>query len=144
MTPEQIKEKYEARILTIMNKIKSELEDEGFVVTDPYEMCDRDDEWWMRVVTGEGRTADDDLEDDDIDIRFIIATSTDWDGTENVVNFMLDVVEVSGRMLGGLIPYNYTDQVWVSRDDEEAIEERFQIMERADPYGVVELLDACH
>lgn len=42
------------------------------------------------------------------------------------------MAEVGGAIVGGLTPFNYTEQVWVPRSNPEAVEERFRIMEDAD------------
>jgi hypothetical protein len=49
-------------------------------------------------------------------------------------------VEESGRIIGGLTPFNYTDRCWVSRNDQQAVEERFRILEEADEDDIPQLL----
>jgi len=77
---------------------------------------------------------------DDVDICFEIAESLANDGSLDGINFILDITTVGGSMLGGLSPFNYTPEVWVDVNDEAAVEERFQIIEQADPEGIIELI----
>jgi hypothetical protein len=133
MTPETIKEKYEHRILAVLNRIAETLREAGYGVDEPVDMsCD--EYWWSLLVHG-------DSDEDTIDISFKICESEQYDGEEGGVNFALDIVEMGGRILGGLCPFNYTDRCWVDRSDEEAVEERFAIFEEANPDDIVPILE---
>lgn len=133
MTPEAIKDKYEPRILAVLTRIAETLREAGYTVDDPLDLsCDQ--YWWSLLVHGDG-------EEDSIDISFKICESEQYDGEEGGVNFMLDIVEWGGRILGGLTPFNYTPQCWVDGSDEEAVEERFAIFEKADPADIVPILE---
>jgi len=133
MTPEQIKTKYEPRILVILNAMRTALNEAGHNCGESFDMSSDDYRWSMIINGDDGSNG--------INISFIIAESEYWDGEENGVNFMVDVVEFGGRMLGGLCPYNYSNKVWVSRDDEDAIEERFRIFEQADPADIIKCVE---
>jgi hypothetical protein len=133
MTPEAIKGKYEQRILAVLSRIAETLREAGYTVNDPIDLsCDQ--YCWSLLVHGDG-------DEDTIDISFIICESEEYDGEKGGVNFMLDIVEWGGRMLGGLTPFNYTDRCWVDRCDEGAVEERFAIFEAADPADIVPILE---
>jgi hypothetical protein len=54
----------------------------------------------------------------------------------------VDIVEYSGAIIGGLCPYNYTDQVWVTLDDIAAIDRRFDLMMDADTSEIPALIKA--
>jgi hypothetical protein len=142
VTAEQVKDKYAARILAVMNCIRTELQDAGFTVDEPW-FSDGDDYRWEMVVhladTPAG--AETEIHDDDVDIAFKICESQEYDGTDAGVNFALDIVEFGGRVLGGLCPFNYSEDVWVPLDSEDAIEERFRIMEQADTSAIPSLIE---
>lgn len=128
MTAEEIKNKYSERILKYLNEMREDIlfENEFLTCSLPAEEDWDDFRWAMYVRPVDGTS------EEGVDIQFIIAESESWDGEENGVNFMVDVVSYEGQMIGGLIPYNYSDDVWVSRDDEDAIEKRFKLVEDAD------------
>jgi hypothetical protein len=129
-----IKRKYVKRIRAILNAIKASLVEAGLEVEGPYDMT-ADDYCWSLIATyGPG-------ENDKADVSFRIFESQEYDGSDEGINFGIDVVEFGGRILGGLTPYNYTPDVWVDLNDTEGIEERFRIIEQADPDDVVPLLE---
>jgi hypothetical protein len=135
MTPEDIKDKYEQRILVLLTKIAETLREAGYTVDEPIDLsCDQ--YCWSLLVHGDGNG-----DEDTIDISFRICESEQYDGEEGGVNFMLDIVEWGGRILGGLTPFNYTSQCWVDRSDQEEVEERFAIFEQADPADIVPILE---
>jgi hypothetical protein len=136
MTPEEINDKYKDRIFKILSSIKSSCEEAGLFVSTPSDFSD-DDYRYQLMVT---ESPDDEEYDKGVDVTFIIAESENWDGEENGINFMVDIVSYEGQIIGGLCPYNYTQDVWVSRDDEDAIEQRFQLMEQADESDVSYLI----
>jgi len=127
MTPYKINRKYKPRILANLRKIAELLSSHGFKVSGPDDMTDEDYSYWLLVE-----------KDQMIDIRFTILESEHSDGEVGGVNFACDITEVSGRTLGGICPFNYTNKVWVPRKDEAAIEERFKLLEDADINGIVD------
>lgn len=135
MTPEEIKDKYKERIEKCMNTLRATLIAMGYNVSElDFYDCDSSS-WRMLLHVDDG---------EDVDISFTIAESEQYDGSDNGVNFMSDFVETGGHMLGGMCPYNYTDKCWVSRDDADAVEERFKLMEDAitntDEAGLIRVL----
>lgn len=138
MTPEQIKDKYQDRIMAIMQRIASALKDDGHVVEGP-DFRDGDDYRWTLLVHMDGDTSE--VSQEDIDIAFKLCESEEYDGSEGGVNFALDIVEVSGRIIGGLTPFNYSDRCWVDRTDAEAVEERFRILEQTDEGDIPPLIE---
>lgn len=136
---ERVKEGYQERILAVLGGIKEALEAEGYEVSGPDDMSCEDFRWSLLVYC-ESNPEDDDLAEGDVDITFTIAESAQYEGSEDGINFMVDVVEVSGRIIGGMCPFNYTSEVWVPLDDSAAIEERFSYFEQADPESMVSLL----
>lgn len=137
MSPVKIMWKYRKRIVQILERMADVLRQDGYVVEGPT-FLDGDDYRWSLLVHLDGDP--DTVSDQDIDISIKLCESEEYDGTEGGVNFSVDIVEVSGRILGGLTPFNYSDRCWVSRNDPQAVEERFRIVEEADEYGVLHLL----
>lgn len=141
MTNEEIKDKYEKKILQILSNISDCLKDgeEGWKVGAVNEMHDDEFKWGMLI----SKLDEDPIElsNDDIDISFTIIESERNDGEENGVSFSIEAVTVGGVIVGGLTPYNYTNDVWVSKDDEEAIEIRFQILQQVDVSELVYLIE---
>ena len=136
---EAIKDKYKDRIEKLMLDIIKAFNAAGYVTSGP-DFYDGDDySWYVQVLLG-GPDQEEPC-DTDIGITFQINESTECDGSENGINFSVNVVELGGRIIGGLSPYNYTEHCWVSLDDEDAIEERFQIFEEQDAHDLVVLIE---
>lgn len=133
MTPEEIKTKYEPRILALMNQVRELIEAETpYSVSEPFEMPA--DEWrWDMVITVPGM--------EDVGYSFTILESEVNDGEENGVSFEVNAVAEGGQMLGGMCPGNYSDDLWVPRGDEEAVEERFKLFEDVDQASILDLLE---
>jgi len=131
---DQIKEKYEPRALAVLNSIRQELTDAGYESDEPFDLSDDCARWVLVIKPGEGR-------EEAIDITLEFTESEECDGTKGGITFRVDVVCEGGRMLGGLTPYNYTEAVWVKRNDPEAVEDRFAIIEAADPFEIIGLVE---
>jgi hypothetical protein len=138
---EEIKDRYAARIVKVLESIRAELQAAGYHVDEPFDMSCDSFSWSLLVRIGS--KPEDAATDGDVDINLKIAESTEYDGdgSEEGINFSLDVVEYGGRIMGGLTPYNYTRDVWVSLDDADAIEARFSIFEETDPATILNLFD---
>lgn len=130
MSPAAIKRKYQKRILGILNAIAEDLREEGYEPEEPLDMeCDGYS--WMMAVDVSGTK---------VDISLKICESEHYDDSKYGVNFSVDLVTEEGRILGGLTPYNYSDNCWVSRKDADAIEARFRIIEQAKVGEIAALL----
>jgi hypothetical protein len=71
-------------------------------------------------------------------VALSIAESDQYDGgSENGINFILEVIAQGGRILGQCAPYNYTSDVWVpltlsdGSPNYKGIEQRFCLLEYA-------------
>lgn len=135
---ESIRNQYAERIVKVLDGIRAALVDAGYKVSEPFDLSGDDYQWALLVYIDS--TSDGDVENGDVDISLKIAESTTYDGTEDGINFALDMTTVGGRCLGGLTPYNYTEDVWVRLDKPDEIEQRFRIFEAADPADILELL----
>ena len=130
MSPTQIKNKYRRRIMAILERIANVLREAGFEVEGPWDLSS-DDYCWSLLADVNGMK---------VDVSFKICESEQYDGEKGGVNFALDIVEEGGRIIGGLTPFNYSEQCWVSRKDKQAVEERFRILEQADEEEIPQLL----
>ena len=138
MTATGINKKYKARIKRILCNIRDACKANG--LRPDAEPSDMSDGFRYNLVVRRPHSAGADYADDDYDVTFEINESEECDGTDDGVNFAVNVVQIGGVIVGGLSPFNYTDQCWVSRKDPAAIEERFQILEDADASEVVTLI----
>lgn len=143
LTPEQIKDKYEPRILALLGAIATQLrEDEPSLCVSEVDLLLGDDyRWTFNVHTAEqAEAAKDEMQG--VDVWFVICESEQYDGEKYGVNFSVEIVGVAGECVGGLTPYNYSPEVWASRLDPEAVEERFKLVENASPGDAVYLITA--
>lgn len=118
--------------------IKNEYGVEPTMMGEAYDMNADGLEYW----TGVGFVGDDgqQIEEFGIDVRFQLVDAYDYDGFEPGdpewgVNVSVDVTGYQGEMLGGLTPYNYTEKVWTS--DEDELQERLNFL---DPSELVAFL----
>lgn len=139
MTATGINKKYKARIKRILCNIRDACKAVGLRPdAEPSDMsCD---DFRYNLVVRRPHSAGRTYADDDYDVTLEINESEECDGTEDGINFAVNVVQIGGAIVGGLSPFNYTDQCWVSRKDPAAIEERFQILEAADAGEVAMLI----
>lgn len=114
--------KHAPKIKALLEQVRAEALERGLVCSEPGDMTD-DCERWEVYVQPAG-TPDDEHENG-VDVSITVCESEHYDGEENGLNFALDVVSYGGEIIGGLCPFNYSDRVWVPRDDEDAVEERW-------------------
>lgn len=154
---EAVKDKYGERIMKLLQGISEVVTDAGMVSDDAGEMHDDTYRWVLTVwrteadrepystVGANNSGVDPDKKlpnyDKSVDLTFEIAeASTYGDDPEDGINFSLDIVENGGRIIGGMTPFNYTDQCWVPASDSDAVEERFLLMEKADASDIPYLI----
>ena len=150
MTVMELKRKYKDRILKILTSIATTCRTSGFYVDEPTETSADENFRWGLYIHRSQRDQQHQARHPgastatkaDVDITFTIAEAEYWDDPDNRfgVNFMLDIVECGGRILGGHCPYNYTKEVWVDRRNANAVEARFQMMEAPSLDSIVECL----
>lgn len=143
MGPATIVKRYQARIKRMMRAIRQTCIEAGWYCGE-IAFWASDDYSWDFLVHTKGKPEDGaELDQDaDIDVTFKLCEAPEYGDTDQPfgVNFAFDVVAVGGAILGGLTPYNYTSDCWVDRRNEEELAQRFQIMEDADPEGIVTLI----
>jgi hypothetical protein len=98
---------------------------ERFQVNGAWEDGDTDFGWHIAI-----RRADDKI----LDVSLTIWDSGDADdGIYGVHgNFNLDIVETGGRCVGGIVPNNYSDDVWVDYDDDDEWDQRLTNIEASE------------
>jgi hypothetical protein len=134
-TTEDVYKEYGPRILKIMESISTTIKEETSYNVSEISFMPYDEYRWNIVVDTDG-----DIENA-IDISFIIFDSEYSDGSENGVNFGIDIVWYGGEIVGGYTPYNYTDRCWVNIEDSEDVEDRFLLLENMDQSSIIPLLE---
>jgi hypothetical protein len=138
MDTENIKTKYEPRILALFAKIGAAVTADGvYTASEPYEMTDEEHQWHMSL----NPATDPDNQDASIDISFTITESAVRDGSDEGIAFMLDIVAYGGEMLGGFSPYNYTEELWIPLDNADAVETRFAMFEEINIDSILEAVN---
>ena len=123
-----IKAKYEKRIGVILNALRQSLIEAGIPCCEVFDMHDESYAWCF-VAEPAGKEA--------VDIRLEIAESEHYGDGDTGVSFSVNICSEGGRPLGGLTPYNYTEQCWVPKNDPHEVEERFCIIEQAEIDDIV-------
>lgn len=123
---------YTTKIRSLLEQVRDAAREHGLDSSDPYDMSDAEERWALHV-----QPAGSSDDEDGVEVSITVLESEQCDGQENGLNFGLDVVSHGGRILGGLCPFNYTDRVWVDRDDSEAVEERWKVFANAFDAGPV-------
>ena len=118
---------YNPKIQKLLEAVRAEALERGFICDEPFEMTD-DCVRWSLLVQPAGTASD---AEEGVDVTITIPESEHYDGSENGLNFSLDVVHYGGEILGGMTPFNYSDRVWVQRDDADAVEERWNLFQGA-------------
>ena len=130
MNTKPIADKYNARIRSILGDMRKDLIQQGFKVTQVW-FDEGDDYRWFFLANP--RIDPSQAEDNQtVDLSIRISESEAFEGTDEGINFSFSAVECGGRIIGDFTPHNFTPQVWVSLDNEEAIEARFCEFESCD------------
>ncbi len=116
-----VKDRFADRITIFLTSVSELLRLHGWTGSEtPYEMFDDDYSWWITMEHPDVPEA--------LDITIEIAESRGYDGTDAGVNLGLQMVWYGGLICGQCNPYNYTDAVWVDPTNDDAINERFEII----------------
>ena len=119
MVIESVKDKYQDRIVAIMERLREAVKLTGFETSEISPTADEEYYWDFGLKwRGEGVGR----------VSFWITESEVRDGVKGGIGFMIDSA-LMGRIGPGLSPFNYTSEVWVKLRDEEGIENRFALME---------------
>jgi hypothetical protein len=146
---EEIGETYNPRIKTFLREVRDVARERGYTCADePYDMTDETFTFGLDLKPP-GMDPD---ADGGVDVNIKIPESyvygdaspdcEDKDSNRNGVNFMLDLTEWGGRILGGFAPFNYTSDCWVDISDAEAVETRWAIFDSAlDAEAIVDAIE---
>jgi hypothetical protein len=116
--------------------VRDALRDADLYPNDPFDMSGDDYQWALSVFPTHEQ-----VHEELIDIQFDIAEARSYgDDPEDGINFGITIVKWGGEIIGGLTPYNYTPECWVSANDPDAVEDRFGILENADIQDLVGLI----
>lgn len=127
---------YAHSVLNKLSLLRATLIEEGFAVSEPYDMlCD--EYRWSMLAWAPGREAND--AEQGFDISITISEQRVYDGDKDEhgnpifgLNFGLDMVDYGGEIIGGLAPFNYTEDCWVDGRDVQAVENRWKLIEDCD------------
>lgn len=141
MTPWKIKRRYRGRIKRILRRNLEAFVAAGFDCgqngpEDPIfeTTCDYSETWTFTIVTNAERT----MNPGEIECSFEMLESELIDGEKGGVTWKIDFDGYGGEMIAGFHPFNYSNQLWVPRNNPTLIEERFALYERLDPQQAVE------
>ena len=136
---ETIFKRYKARMEAYLEKIRAALVEMGIECTE-IDDCSCD-EYYLSFIALVDPDQDNTLSEANIDVSFKVLESEYCAGDPNGVSFGIDMVAISGRIVGGCTPYNYTEKVWVKRSKPAEVEERFGIIEdECDPTEAARVL----
>jgi hypothetical protein len=76
----------------------------------------------------------------DIDVSITLAESRAYQGDDSGINFSISAVSTGGRIVGDLIPENYSPGVWVSLRKPQEIAARWQAVEDSNMEAFVPLI----
>lgn len=134
---EQVSKDWTDRALALLERIRTLLMDAGYKVEKPVWFDISDDIRWGMMVNppwGEGSA----------DVYIEAHIEEDYEGDEldhhPGLQFAVHIIGDGGIIIGQLSPFNYTEDVWVPRNDPEALDARFGLLEAADYSNVPELL----
>lgn len=136
---EQTRAKYEDRVKNVLRSIKTELESFSWFCSKIYA---REDGEFVIAVSRDALHLTRDGEPDDLDVEIIIQIlkSKEWDGTRGGTAFKTSVMSYGGNLVGGFLPFNFSDDVWVPVIDDVKVEGRMVLLEQVEPFTMVTLL----
>ena len=123
---EKLEAEYKPRLIVLAEQVRRDMMAEGWKCSEVDEFTD-EDLAVMFVYWPEGSSEDN--PEHAIDLTFRLLDAAAWDGTENGTSFAVDICEYGGSVVGGLHPFNYSDQVWVDPTDAEAVAARWELFE---------------
>lgn len=124
---ETVVKKYGWRMRQLMEELADILREDhdlaetvGAVVSDVVEHPNDQLTYDVSVVKGDKR----------VDLSFELIDSRDHEGHDEMkVAFGISVTKDDGILCGGLVPFNYTEDLWIDPTDDEAIKTRLTLIE---------------
>lgn len=126
---EKIAEEYGPKALSLLERIRTVLHDNGFTCTQAQDFSS--DEYRYEFVARHDDIAD---EEAAADVSVEIAEQRQYEGDTAPwgLNFGIDIVRIDGLIIGGFQPFNYTELCWVDSTDAMAVAGRWSLLEGAD------------
>lgn len=122
-TTDYLQDEYTSKIRTLLKEVQAEARERGYLCEDPHDMTD--EEIRLSVLVQPAGTTPDEAEG--VDVGITLLESECADGTKGGCNFGLDVIGYNGIIVGSLVPFNYTENVWVPRESDEAVAKRWRV-----------------
>lgn len=133
-----VREKYESRILALMERFRTALQAAGYVCDPVVEIGCDEYQWSFRINMKPDEPGN--WHEEDFGIDYTIWESRGREDDNAGINFCVEVVASGGRELGSYAPNNLTPYAWVSMDEPDAVERRFLSVETVRPEEVVEVI----
>lgn len=135
---ESIYVRYGDRCIAILTELRKILIDQGMFATEPLD--DSNDEY--RWTIGVWRTPEQGSPEDSIDVAITLEEAAEYGDDEHPFGMSWSLVasEYNGGIPAELRPYNYTPEVWIDGRDDQAVEERFKLIEDSDLDDIPRLL----
>jgi hypothetical protein len=73
-------------------------------------------------------------------VRITLVESLCREGSLDGIAFSLDLDAACGHVIGGLTPYNYSEELWVPVTDTESIAERWRLLRDSDGHDIDNVL----
>jgi len=132
MTPSKLDRYFGHRLRKLLEGVLVKAKESGYrVVWEPAERGSGEPglhyEATVRAPSDQSEIDPMDPKNSDLGITVELMFSEDADGTEGGLNFSMGVCTVGGEIVSGFTPYNYTDDVWVKRSDDDAIKVRWNL-----------------
>ena len=122
---------YTPKMQAVLGEVRAIFVDQiGWWAGDTYDMDDEEYVWTFQAAPTEFGKGDDPA----IDVSITLGEAVVFgDGESNPfgVSFRLDIVGYGGRIIGGIAPYNYTEDCWVDGTDADAVAARWQLIQDA-------------
>lgn len=124
---------FRQRMVDLLQEWKHALTVNDYTVSGPHDMTG-DEYCWYLAVEGNGLG-------EPVDVSLEFSESASYgDGTEGAA-FGIEIVAHSGRIIGGMQPFNYTDECWVPVNRPRELSDRLAMIEQADVGDGIALID---
>lgn len=117
------------RALALLERVRESCPQVPF--TDPADESGDDVRWGMWHERSEG---------DGVETYIESHLSEEYGDRSGGVNFGLHIIGLGGEIIGMCTPHNYSPQVWVPRNDLEAVDARMSELECVDLSGVQDMI----
>lgn len=124
-------ETYREAFRAKLSEIAGDFTEDGWTVDgEPFDSSDEEYEMGISL-SSYGRSAD---------VRITLVESLCRSGSLEGVAFSLDLGAQCGHVIGGLTPFNYSEDLWIPVGDREGIAERWQIIADTDGHEAETIL----